>query len=181
MRTLRSGLAVVALAVAVGVVLAVPAAADPSVTHGQGGVHTNRYLAQACQHGGYSIQVNAETRAVFTNAGDCTSFAVRGGTLGTGEGQLTFTSSATYPCALAPSDSCWGALEMSGFGRRVYAAITQPADPTRPPVIIFSDDNGNYSGHANVPCTSRASSNSTYVASVVGLPSTPAVTGPTCS
>ena len=175
-RTTRTGLLVAGLAIAGGVVAAAPASADPSGTHGQGGAHTNRYHAQACQQGGHQARVEAETGRAFTNAGDCTSHTALGGALGAADGQLTLSSSVLYPCPAPSTDACWGEVSAPSIPDNSFVLVAKLGGGWQ---TSFPGTNGSYSGPANIPCAVSVAATQFY-AFVPGVGSTGNVTPPAC-
>jgi hypothetical protein len=107
-----------ALAVAVSVVAAGPAAAA------KGG---NRDNAHACQQGGHENRFEAETGRAFKNAGDCASHGAQGGDTSS----LGIDNSGTYPCR--PPDqalNCWGTLSGSGLKPGAQWTVCLPSVET---------------------------------------------------
>ena len=170
---MRAAVLALGLTIAGGVIAAAPASADPSGQHGQGGAHTNRYHAQACQQGGHEARVDAGTGRTFTNAGDCTSHTALGGTLGAADGQVTLSSSAPYSCPAPLVGACWG--DVSGSG------------PSTSPLIVSEVgggwsqrvSGGTYTGPANIPC-SLGVKGSQFYAFVPGGGMSGNVTPPAC-
>jgi hypothetical protein len=109
MHRLRCLVVIGALAAALSVVAAGPAAAA------KGGNSDN---AHACQHGGHENRFEAETGDPFKNAGDCTSHGAQGGE----SYSLQFLTLPTYPC---PAGTCWGVVSGSNLIPRTLWAVLE--------------------------------------------------------
>jgi hypothetical protein len=103
---------IAALAVAVSVVAAGPAAAA------KGG---NRDNAHACQQGGHENRFEAETGRPFKNAGDCASHGAQGGDTSF----LGLDNSGTYTCH--QTLTCWGTLSGSGLRPGAQWTVCKPS------------------------------------------------------
>ena len=177
-RRVRIGLVVAGLVVAVGLCFPSSAMADPPGLGAQGGAHTNRYHAQACQQGGHETRVEHATKNAFRNAGDCTSHTALGGTLGAAANQLILSSSPLYPCAAPFTGACWGDLSMN-IPSGDFALILSTTSTFQ--LRINPDANGDYTGNANIPCSESQTANVQFYAFAPGVPSSENVTPPDCS
>jgi hypothetical protein len=146
MDRLKHALVVGALAVAVSVLAAGPAAAA------KGGNSDN---AHACQQGGHANRFEAETGMPFKNAGDCASHGAKGGTT-----TFLVIDPSSYPCTDSTSGAtCWGRhfrggpvsedrlggvrhggnrvgqVRHRGRGRQRGPGPPRPAEPAVPPGI----------------------------------------------
>lgn len=171
MAVLVTGLAAVG-----GVVVASPASAEPGHA-GQGGTHTNRYQAQACQHGGYTDRVEAETGRPFANAGDCTSHTALNGSLGGTEGTVTLTSSPLYRCPAPSMDACWGYASVSSTpGGDLLIIAKSDGSWSRSAQLV----SGTQVYNADIPC-SVSGAGSQFYATVPAFGTSADVTPPACS
>jgi hypothetical protein len=110
MDRLKHALVVGALAVAVSVLAAGPAAAA------KGGNSDN---AHACQQGGHAKRFEAETGMPFKNAGDCASHGAKGGTT-----TFLVIDPSSYPCTDSTSGAtCWGAISAAGLFPKIGWAV----------------------------------------------------------
>lgn len=173
-QTMRAAVLALGLAISGGVAAAAPASADPSGQHGQGGAHTNRYHAQACQQSGHEARVEAETGKTFTSAGDCTSHTALGGTLGAADGQVTLSSSPLYACPTPSIGACWGDVSASGPSSS-FLLVAELGGGWSQRV-----SGGTYTGPANIPC-SVSVKGSQFYAFVIGGGASANVTPPACN
>ncbi len=177
-RMLQMGVVAAGLVVAVGLCFPASASADPPGLGAQGGAHTNRYHAQACQQGGHDVRVDSATKNAFRNAGDCTSHTALGGTLGAAANQITLSSSALYPCAAPFTGACWGDLSMA-IPSGDFALILATTSTFQ--LRINPDTNGDYTGPANIPCSESQTANVQFYAFAPGVGSSEYVTPPACT
>jgi hypothetical protein len=141
MGRLTSVLVAGALAVAVSVVVAGPAAAA------KGGNSDN---AHACQQGGSGGLVEAETGLSFKNAGDCASHGAQGND--TNGLVLSLSMSPSYACSFGPN--CYGTLTGSGLVPnstvKLFVTFNTPGPPLESDAK--ADSNGNLSAQVDDTC-----------------------------
>jgi hypothetical protein len=177
-RMMRMGVIVVGLVVAVGLCFPASASADPPGLGAQGGAHTNRYHAQACQQGEHQVRVETATKNAFRNAGDCTSHTALGGTLGAAANQIILSSSPLYACAAPFTGACWGDLSMA-IPTGDFALILATTSTFQ--LRINPDANGDYNGPANIPCSESNTQGIQFYAFAPGVGSSGNVTPPDCN